>query len=351
MSVIQEQFKALDEQKKLPVFMQCMEQSLVGYTYTDAVRATIDSSFNFSQMEYKLRGYTKDLFGMVSDCYIMYPTCHFRFCSIQALMNFTKGDAIRNPDASVIRESSSAGRMDAIKTRLKWLVETGFILRTNYISKLGDKEKHMNFYTGAKDANSLVCAKLDKSSLVYQDWGFAIPANRIVGHGATVYVSSIFQLSPAFVNYEKGVCRFIVTGTIFLPAEHKYRVGDMSYYVCFHYAFFHRNKDIQTEEEYKVSMINRLEEIYNYLNYRVKSKAIGKESNVIMTVENVEDLKTLEVLLIAKGYDDYSFLKRMYITSASCMEQFGACIQMSIRNGVAEYSVINPPYFNVSLDN
>lgn len=350
MSVLQEQFKTIEEERKLPVFMQCLEHSLTEYTYTDAVRASLDSKFNFSPMEYRLKGYTMDKFGMVSDCYLMYPMCQFRFCSIKSTINFLKGERTRNLDASIIRETSSAGLLDAVKTRLKLLVDTGFVLRTNYISKVGNEERHINLYTGAKDTNSLVCAKLDRDNIIYQDWGFTVPANRIVGHGAAVYVASFFQLSSTFVNYEKGVCRFLKTGTTFFPSEHKYFCNETNYYVCFHYAFFHHNKDIQTEEEYKVSMLSRLDEIFCYLVYRISDSSVNKESNVVLVVENVDDLKTLEVLMIAKGYRDYSFLKRLYITSASCMEQLGACVQMSIKDGKAEYSVANPPYFNANIE-
>ncbi len=350
MSALQEQFKTIEEQRKLPVFLLCLEKSLVEYTYTDEVRASIDHMFNHSQMEYKLRGYTKDLFGMVSDCYLMYPMCHFRFCSIKATINFLKGERDRNPNASILRETSYAGLMDSIKTRLKLLIGTGFVVKTSFASKVGDEERHMIFYTGAKDTNSLVSAKLDRDYIVYHEWEFTIPANRVIGHGAAVYIASMVQLSSTFVNYEKGICRFLKTGTVAYPSEHKYLWNDTFYYVCFNYAFFHHNKDIQTEEEYKLGMFRRLEEIYSYLLYRVKDNTKGKESNVIVAVENENDLKTMGVLLLAQGYDNYDFLKRLYFTSASCMEQLGAFVQMEIQNGEVSYFVNNPPYFDAKID-
>lgn len=307
---------SIEEQKKTLALRTKMDEGAVRYIYNEDIEQSYDKSYVYKPLDFRMQNFMRDEFGVVSDCFIMYPILKMKFTPVQTIMDMQEGFARRDKELLVIYESDQAKLLDIVKRRLTNLYDNGFITKHTYRVNIPERgiSHCVLLYSVVRETASFISHKLDRRE-PYDEWQVSEPLHKMIGYAASSSVASKMQNMSTFVNLESGVCKFLKSGTVFFPSEHRYKKDDVYYYVVFVFSFFHHNKKIQNQRDYTESCVRRIGELIDYLKYRTKKGV----TSVVVTVEDNQDLLRFADFLMLTENTAPEILNHVYFTSDGIM--------------------------------
>jgi hypothetical protein len=268
------------------------------YVYNEDVKKSYEKKYVYSNIDVRLLQFAENSYGEVSDCYLLYAVAMMGVADLESIRGFLSSMSAKYPELSIPDMSEK----DNIRSRLKALSRNGFLFKHTYQTTVttsnGEQSvDNITLYSIDKDSQQFMSQKLGKR-VVAQLWIQAKPLYELIGWASCGYVAGIVAQDPSFYEYKQGIFKTRTSGTVMMPPQIKYVIGQESVYVALIPAFFHWDKAMQTKDDYLETCADRINMIKSYIDFRTQRE---QNCRVICVVEDNADLMEITGLIHKSG--------------------------------------------------
>lgn len=293
------------------------ELDIVGrhYVINDDVLNSQTKRYNYLDQDTKLLRFAQGSMGTLSDTFILYAVAMLGISERVAIQNFLFSLSRKNSDLFIADPEDS----DGLKSRLKALVQSGFLFRVGYsydvvnpmTNEVNKQENVM--YTLDEGALRFVTQKLG-IRLASNQWIAAKPLEEHIAWADSAHVISTMGRDESFKEYRQGIFRCKELRITMMTAELVTSIDDKDNYIACFPAFIHQNKRRQTDKDFERANKDRIAVIRNYMFVRAKD---DKEPYVVIACEDLADMERMATNIIEDG-TLLDYLGRIFFVGEGC---------------------------------
>ncbi len=293
---------AVDERKALLARTSAIKQELnvIGrhYVVNDSVLNSQTKRYNYLDTDVKLLRFAAGSMGTLSDAFILYAVAMLGVCDKASIQNFLLAFSSRNPSLYI----SDPNDLDALRARIKELVNNGFLFRNGYSFETNNKEgdsclQEGVLYTIDEGALRFMCQKLGYR-IVSNQWICAKPLEELIAWSASAYMISVMGLDTSFVEFKQGIFKSRELKMVMMTAELITAFGGNEYCVASIPAYLHQNRIRQTDKDFSRMRKDKIAIIRNYLLKRAEQ---DKDPYMVVACEDLADMEKMAQNIIEEG--------------------------------------------------
>ncbi len=258
------------------------------FIYSPEARDDNVKTLVYLEPDIKLMKFARDNIGAISDCFILYAVTVLGVADIDAIRMFLYTHKASNGELFIMDTTNP----DNVRSRLKSLVQLGFMFKMMYTADTFDSEGNpvkdsVSLYMIENDGQTFMNQKLGKKTAVHK-WLAAKPVFELIGWAAASYAACRVASEGHLIEFKQGVFQTKVSGITFIPAILKMRLdnGDEGH-VGFFSAFFHHDTRMMTKGDYADFCLKLFNNIKQFIYFNEQKQRLCR---VVIVVEDNADL-------------------------------------------------------------
>jgi len=315
------------------------------FQVTEEIVENFSKTYHRVDNDIRLLRFAQDSNGTLSDAFILYAIAMLGVTDRDSVQLFLNALKTSTKELSIYDTSND----DAYRSRLKMLMENGFLFRHKYSRTV------TNPYTNLPSTHEVSLYTIEQGALTFMnqklgtrvkgnDWICAKPIEELMGWASCSYAISKMANNDSFCKFKPGIFRSKSLGVVKLPCELKTMVGNDAFYVSTIPAFFHRNVSRQSKDAYMEECLYKINVIKNYFYVRATQE---KSPFMVVVCENVADMEEM-VRLIVDSEVLLNYTERIYFTGEGLLalsDNLKNCFLQMVKTKTGYSLVSSQPVF------